>query len=235
MLKNVRPKRFGRDSNLVSDGTIHDVYIHLPVFYALINGMYIIPSVTKLRSCLPTGHLTASPSSQLSSTTAQRRIVEHLSYAIVSDNLNNDKKAVNANNSLLMSELKQAMPWPITMVHYWSDGAASQFKNRYNFLNVAFHQRDFECNADWSFFCTSHGNGPVDGVGGEVKRAVSQQILRGNEVVSNPLDFFNVALKLAKKSKSCGSLWMRPAKSWQNWMSALSIVQSYVDHSRYTT
>ena len=78
--------------------------------------------------------------------------LEHLSYAIVSDNLNHDKKAVYANNSLLMSELKQAMPWPITMVHYWSDGAVSQLKNRYNFLNVAFHQRDFECDADWSFF-----------------------------------------------------------------------------------
>ena len=39
--------------------------------------------------------------------------LEHLSYAIVvSDNLNHDKKAVYANNSLLilMSELKQAMP-----------------------------------------------------------------------------------------------------------------------------
>ncbi len=39
----------------------------------------------------------------------------------------------------------------------------------------------------------------------EVKRAVSQQILRGNEVVSNPVDFFNVASKLAKKIKI---LWL---------------------------
>ena len=131
----------------------------------------------------------------------------------MSDNLNHDKKVVYTNNSLLMSELKQAMPWPITMVHYWSDGAASQFKNRYNFLNVAFHQRDFECDADWSFFCTAHGKDPVDGVGGKVKRAVSQQILRGNEVVSNPLDFFNFASKLAKKNQSYGSLWTRPVKS----------------------
>ena len=100
--------------------------------------------------------------------------LEHLSYAIVSDNLNHDKKTVYANNSLLMSELKLAMPWPITMVHYWSDGAASQFKNRYNFLNVAFHQRDFECDADWSCFCTAHGKGPVDGVGGQEKRCGSK-------------------------------------------------------------
>ena len=103
--------------------------------------------------------------------------LEHLSYAIVSDNLNHDKKAVYTSNSLLMSELKQAMPWPITMVHYWSDGAASQLKNRYNFLNVAFHQSDFECDADWSFSCTSHGKGPVDGVGGQ-ERGVAANTAR---------------------------------------------------------
>ena len=33
-----------RDGNLVSDGTINDTCVHLPVFYALINGMYIIPA-----------------------------------------------------------------------------------------------------------------------------------------------------------------------------------------------
>ena len=138
----------------------------------------------------------------------------------MSDNLNHDKKAMYANNALLMSELKQAMPCPITMVHYWSDGAAIKFKNRYNFLNVAFHQRDFACDAYWSFFCTAHGKGPVDGVGGEVKRAVWQQILRGNEVVSNPLDFFNVASKLSKKIKV---LWLpldETSTLVESWMSA---------------
>ncbi len=33
-----------RDGNLVSDGTINDTCVHLPVCYALINGMYIIPA-----------------------------------------------------------------------------------------------------------------------------------------------------------------------------------------------
>ena len=40
MLKNVTSE--GTVIYLVSDGTINDV--HLPVFYALINGMYIIPA-----------------------------------------------------------------------------------------------------------------------------------------------------------------------------------------------
>ena len=83
------------------------------------------------------------------------------------------------------------------MVHYWSDGAASQFKNRYNFLNVAFHQRDFE----WTGVFSAPRTERVQSTESEVKRVVWQQILRGNEVVSNPLDFFNVASKVAKKSK----------------------------------
>ena len=33
-----------RDGNLVSDGTINDTCVHLPVLYALINGMYITPA-----------------------------------------------------------------------------------------------------------------------------------------------------------------------------------------------
>ena len=81
--------------------------------------------------------------------------LEHLSFSIISDELVHDKKAVYAKNSLVLRELKMVLPWDTTTVHYWSDGAASQFKNRYNFANLAFHERDFDCTADWSFFCTA--------------------------------------------------------------------------------
>ena len=52
------------------------------------------------------------------------------------------------------------------------------------------------------FFRARKGSSPTEW---EVKREVWQQILRGNEVVNNPLDFFNVASKLAKKIKV---LWL---------------------------
>ena len=52
---------------------------------------------------------------------------------------------------------------------YFSNGAASQYKNRKNFSSLAHHEDDFGVPADWHFFATSHGKGPCDGVGGTVK------------------------------------------------------------------
>ena len=59
-------------------------------------------------------------------------------------------------------------------VCYWSDGAGSQFKNRFNLSNAVFHHADFGIEATWNLFKTAHGKGAVDGGGGEVKRAVWQ-------------------------------------------------------------
>jgi hypothetical protein len=84
-------------------------------------------------------------------------------------------------------------------VHYWSDGAASQFKNKFTLANLLFHKADFQCDADWSFFATAHGKGPVDGIGAEVKRSIWQSTLKGRAVVSNAKEFFETAKKLAGK------------------------------------
>lgn len=46
---------------------------------------------------------------------------------------------------------------------------------------------------DWSFFATAHGKGPVDGVGGTVKRAVWRRILQKQVVVNTAEDFAKVA------------------------------------------
>ena len=91
------------------------------------------------------------------------------------------------------------MPWKLNHVHYWSDGAASQFKNKFNFDNLLHHKLDFDCTADWSFFATAHGKGPVDGIGGEVKRQVWRSVLQGKEVVTCAQDFVLVASKLCHK------------------------------------
>ena len=84
------------------------------------------------------------------------------------------------------------LSWDIRTVHYWSDGAASQFNNQYNFMKIAYHERDFDCAADWSFLCTAHGKGPVDGVGGETKRVVWRAILQGKETVTSPRELFSI-------------------------------------------
>ena len=42
---------------------------------------------------------------------------------------------------------------------YFSDGAASQYKNRRDFLDLCLHRDDFGISAEWHFSATSHGKG----------------------------------------------------------------------------
>lgn len=98
--------------------------------------------------------------------------LQHLSYAIVSDDVTHDKGNVHSSNSAILQDIKGRLPFPIKMIHYWSDGAAYQFKTFYTLGNLIYHFTDFGCSSDWSFIETAHGKGPVDGIGAEVKRSV---------------------------------------------------------------
>ena len=66
----------------------------------------------------------------------------------------------------------------ISVVEYFTDGCAGQYKNRKSFYNLCKHQEDFGVGALWSFFATSHGKGACDGVGGTVKRLISKASLQ---------------------------------------------------------
>ena len=63
-------------------------------------------------------------------------------------------------------------------IFYFSGGCAEQYKNRKNFINLCHHQQDFNMDAEWIFFATSHGKSPCDGVGGFVKRYVAKRSLQ---------------------------------------------------------
>ena len=65
-------------------------------------------------------------------------------------------------------------------VHFFSDGAASQFKQKYNFVNLTYLQEQ-GVTVHWHFFATSHGKWAVDGVGGEVKRMAWLDVLSGKK------------------------------------------------------
>ena len=86
---------------------------------------------------------------------------------VISDHLLHDAMQVYHFQCKLIEFLKEIIQF--RKVIYFSDGAASQYKNRENFINLANHEADFGMPADWHFFATSHGKGPCDGVGGTVK------------------------------------------------------------------
>ena len=78
---------------------------------------------------------------------------------------------------------------------YFSDGAASQYKNRKNFLNLCHHKDDFGVKAEWHFSATSHEKGACDGLGGTVKRLAARASLQRpyNDQLMTPRQLFDWA------------------------------------------
>ncbi|CAF1684704.1 unnamed protein product [Rotaria magnacalcarata] len=46
-------------------------------------------------------------------------------------------------------------------------------------LNLTYHESDFGLKASWTFSSTSHGKGPVDGIGAAVKSRATRYLLSG--------------------------------------------------------
>lgn len=89
----------------------------------------------------------------------------------LSENLQHDSVAVHLFHKKLIAHLKQKFGAKnVKKIYYFSDGAAAQYKNKYNLLNLVNHKKDFGIDAEWHFFATSHGKGACDGVGGTVKK-----------------------------------------------------------------
>ena len=76
--------------------------------------------------------------------------------------------------------------------NYLSDGASQHFKNAKNMMNLTYHQTDFNIAASWTFSATSHGKGPVDGIGAVVKSRATRHILTATpeKALLSPEDFF---------------------------------------------
>jgi hypothetical protein len=100
----------------------------------------------------------------------------NFSFALPSDNITHNKYCVNTCVEYIIDELKQYLP-NLTTITFFSDGAASQFKQRFLFRNLTKLSIDYDLNLSWSFFATSHGKGVVDAIGGTVKRMVWQEIM----------------------------------------------------------
>ena len=84
---------------------------------------------------------------------------------MISDYLKHDTVTVHCFIAKLIPDLKQVIPG-LEKIKYFSDGAASQYKNYKNFVNLCFHEQDFCISAEWHFFAPSHGKSPCDGIGG---------------------------------------------------------------------
>jgi hypothetical protein len=98
--------------------------------------------------------------------------------------------AVHSFLKVLIDYLKDMYPNLKKNVHF-TDGAASQYKNYKNFINLLHHKNDFQLHGEWHFFATSHGKGPCDGIGGTIKRLPRRASLQGEANIQTPLSLFN--------------------------------------------
>jgi hypothetical protein len=95
-----------------------------------------------------------------------------------------------------MNDLRSRVP-EMQMIDIFSDGAASQFKQRFNFVNISFFPSLYGVETTWHFFATGHGKGAVDGIGGTIKRQVWRSVLSDAFVVSDAASFFTCAKSLS--------------------------------------
>ena len=83
--------------------------------------------------------------------------LHHLSFVIISDCLRHDTVAVHLFQRSLVDFLREKFGSLPQKIYYFSDGAASQYKNRKNFINLCLHEADVGVPAEWHFSATSHG------------------------------------------------------------------------------
>ena len=127
--------------------------------------------------------------------------LEHVSMAIISDNLNHDSISVYEYQKIVISYLKAN--FTVNKIYYLTDGAAQHFKNKTNFQNLLFHEKDFGVPAEWHFYATAHGKGACDGIGANIKRGArraSLQVSSRNHILT-PEDLFNWAKNYCKETK----------------------------------
>lgn len=117
--------------------------------------------------------------------------VDSISFSIISEYLVHDTAGFYLFQKKLIAYLKQKFP-QLKKIFYFSDGAAAQYKNKKNFVNILHHEEDFAVQAEWHFFATSHGKGPCDGVGGTIKRLAARASIQGT-MITTPIELYKWA------------------------------------------
>ena len=104
---------------------------------------------------------------------------------------------------LLIRRIKQVAP-SVQVITYVTDGGPAHFKNRYNILNLSFHQTDFCIRAIWSCSATLHRKGPVDGSGATIKSTTTRYLMchEPEEAFESAKEFYEFSKHRQELSKA---------------------------------
>lgn len=109
----------------------------------------------------------------------------------------------------------------ISKVHYLTDGARSQYKNKYILFFLTIHHLLFkDIKAEWHFHATSHGKSPCDGGGGRFKRLLRRACLRlpDDQKITTARGIY----EWAKRNLDMGVIYIdeEPLASFREWFKA---------------
>lgn len=139
---------------------------------------------------------------------AQDNSLLHTSMCIISDSRKHTTAAVYTYQKHVLPHLQKILP-KLNKIHYFSDGCAGQYKNRYNFINLCNHQEDFHLECEWNFFATAHGKSPCDGIGGTVKRLTAKASLQRpvDGQILTPRDMFKFCQESLQGKLDLGDMY----------------------------
>lgn len=103
------------------------------------------------------------------------------SMVVIAESLKHDIIAVYLFQQKLIEFVKREYN-SIKKIIFFSDGAAGQYKNRKNFFNISQFKQEFDIEAEWHFFATSHGKSACDGIGGTLKRNARRASLQNKDI-----------------------------------------------------
>lgn len=101
-------------------------------------------------------------------------------FCTVSASRRHDPSAIWAHLQPILEELRRK---GVDIIHFFSDGPASQYKNRDNvfFLKTHFHNLGFKYGT-WNYSEAAHGKGAPDGVGAAIKRISDNLVAKGSDI-----------------------------------------------------
>lgn len=116
--------------------------------------------------------------------------MKHKSFVYTSDELSHNLTSVFLTLKKFLPELPPSVS-PLKCIHYWTDSATSQYRNKAIFSLIANHKSEFGFPAVWNYFEAGHGKGPCDGVGGSAKRMVDKVVKTGKVKIQDAVDFYD--------------------------------------------
>lgn len=103
-------------------------------------------------------------------------------FCTISPSRRHDPPSIWAHLDPVLKMIQENHP-DVTCLHFFSDGPASQYKQKANFhlLSTVPFEKGFSTTT-WNFFEASHGKGAPDGIGGTLKRTADNLVRQGQDL-----------------------------------------------------